>query len=192
MVEFVENARSELGQSQPHHSDLDDTLMEDLLVSMKSMQQYRKLLRPRNEDADHWSGHAGSHEGCFGKSGGAEVSNIAPMNAHRSFTFGAFCLLIKEIKDRYELRRSGIVLQRDFPRWPEYQQTSQIFELLVAFLRFQGSMLYTHHSWHFVVYNHYKMGPQIISPMTTLAITVITPRLPEEVVGALVIGFLSW
>ena len=107
MVEIVENARSKLGQSQPRHSDLDDTLMEDLLVSMKSMQKYRKLLRPRNEDADHWSGHAGSHEGCFGKSGGAEVSNIAPMNAH---------LLIKEIKDRYELRRSGIVLQRDFPR----------------------------------------------------------------------------
>ena len=39
VVEFVENARSELGQSQPHHSDLDDTLMEDLLVSMKSMQK---------------------------------------------------------------------------------------------------------------------------------------------------------
>ena len=180
--------------------------MEDLLVSMKSMQKSWKVLRPRNEDADHWSGHAGSHEGCFGKSGGAEVSNIAPMNAHRSFAFGAFCLLIKEIKDRYELRRSGIVLQRDYPRWPEYQQTSQIFELLVAFHRFQGTILYTHHSWHFVVYNHYK-GPQIISPMTTLAINHAQVawggrRCPgnghcffrnhRSQIQCITIGFLSW
>ena len=77
------------------------------------------MLRPRNEDADHWSGHAGSREGCFGKSGGAEVNNIAPMNAHRSFcVLGllSFNYCKEEIKDRYELRRSGIVLQRDYPR----------------------------------------------------------------------------
>ena len=65
--------------------------MEDLLVSMKSMQKSWKVLRPRNEDADHWSGHAGSREGCFGKSGGAEVNNIAPMNAHRSFALVTVC-----------------------------------------------------------------------------------------------------
>ena len=79
-VEFVENARSELGQIQHDPAPSFRTRWQAdgrPFGSHKSMQTYAKVLRPRNEEADHWSGHAGSHEGCFGKSGGAEVSYIA-------------------------------------------------------------------------------------------------------------------